>query len=103
MAIASALGKSVNLLYVDVPPPEAQIMLKVRFASVDRNRSEQLGMNLFSLGATNTIGSTDDWAVSIGCRASNFQGLGAKGNLNTPATVQSYSLIQRSESVLLSS
>jgi pilus assembly protein CpaC len=55
--IASTMGKPVNLLYVDVPPPEAQILLKVRFASVDRSRSRQLGLNIFSLGATNTVGS----------------------------------------------
>lgn len=56
VAIASALGKAVNLLYVDVPAPEAQILLRVRFASVDRSLSNQIGMNLFSTGATNTIG-----------------------------------------------
>jgi pilus assembly protein CpaC len=57
VAIASGFGKSVNLLYVAVPPPEPQILLKVKFASVDRSLSRQLGMNLFSTGATNTIGS----------------------------------------------
>ncbi|MCU1337806.1 MAG: hypothetical protein JWO19_3387 [Bryobacterales bacterium] len=56
-SIASTLGKTVNLLYVDVPPPEAQILLKVKFASVDRNFSTQLGVNLFSTGAANSIGS----------------------------------------------
>jgi pilus assembly protein CpaC len=56
-SIASTLGKAVNLLYVDVPVPEAQILLKVKFASVDRNLSSQLGVNLFSTGAVNTIGS----------------------------------------------
>jgi pilus assembly protein CpaC len=56
-SIASTLGKAVNLLYVDVPAQEAQILLKVRFASVDRNISSQLGTNLFSTGAANTIGS----------------------------------------------
>ena len=30
VSIASTLGKTVNLLYVDVPPPEAQILLKVK-------------------------------------------------------------------------
>jgi pilus assembly protein CpaC len=58
MSIASALGRVVNLLYVDVPAAHAQILLKVRFASLDRNRSNQLGLNLFSTGAANTIGST---------------------------------------------
>jgi len=57
VAIASALGKAVNLLYIDVPAAEAQILLKVRFASVDRSLSSQLGLNIFSTGATNTIGS----------------------------------------------
>jgi pilus assembly protein CpaC len=57
VAIASTLGKAVNLMYVNVPAPESQILLKVRFASIDRSKSTQLGMNLFSTGATNTIGS----------------------------------------------
>lgn len=55
--IASTAGKVVNLLYVDVPKPEPQILLKVRFASLDRTRSNQLGINLFSTGAANTIGT----------------------------------------------
>jgi pilus assembly protein CpaC len=57
VSIASTLGKTVNLLYVDVPAPEAQILLKVKFASVDRSLAQTLGLNLFSTGATNTIGS----------------------------------------------
>ncbi len=57
LAIASTLGKVVNLLRVDVPQAETQILLKVRFLSIDRSASSQLGMNLFSTGATNTIGS----------------------------------------------
>jgi pilus assembly protein CpaC len=57
VAIASTLGKTVNLLYVDVPPPEPQILLRVKFASVDRNISTQLGLNIISTGAGNTIGS----------------------------------------------
>jgi pilus assembly protein CpaC len=55
--MASSAGKVVNLLYVNVPPPPPQILLKVRFASVDRNSSRQLGLNLFSTGATNTLGT----------------------------------------------
>jgi len=54
--IASTAGKVVNLLYVDVPPAQPQILLKVRFASVDRNLEKQLGINIFSTGAANTIG-----------------------------------------------
>lgn len=57
-AIASTLGgKQVNLLNVNVPPTEAQILLKVRFADVDRAASLELGANLFSTGALNTPGT----------------------------------------------
>ena len=42
MAIASTLGKTVNLLRVDVPPVEPQVLLKVRFANVDRGASTDL-------------------------------------------------------------
>ncbi|HUZ05035.1 MAG TPA: pilus assembly protein N-terminal domain-containing protein, partial [Acidobacteriaceae bacterium] len=55
--IASTAGKVVNLLYVDVPPAQPQILLKVRFASVDLTELRQLGLNIFSVGAANTIGT----------------------------------------------
>ena len=55
--IASVAGKVVNLLNVQVPPAESQILLKVVFASVDRSKSKELGMNLFSSGFGNVIGS----------------------------------------------
>ena len=54
--IASTAGKVVNLLYVDVPAGDPQILLKVKFASVDRSREKQLGINLFSTGLGNTVG-----------------------------------------------
>jgi pilus assembly protein CpaC len=53
--IASFAGKVVNLLDVEVPPAEPQILLKVVFASVDRSLSKQLGINLFSTGLGNSI------------------------------------------------
>lgn len=55
--IASTAGKVVNLLYVDVPPSQPQILLKVRFASVDLSKVRQLGLNIFSVGAANLIGT----------------------------------------------
>jgi len=54
--IAATAGKVLNLLYVDVPQGDPQVLLKVRFASVDRSKERQLGLNLFSLGAFNTVG-----------------------------------------------
>jgi pilus assembly protein CpaC len=52
--IALSLGpKVVNLLHVAVPPVETQVLLKVRFADVDRKASLDLGMNLTSFTAFN--------------------------------------------------
>lgn len=56
LALASTLGKPVNLLRVKVPPTDPQILLKVKFADVDRGASTELGVNLFSTGALNTKG-----------------------------------------------
>lgn len=56
-AIASTLGKVVNLLKVKVADADPQILLKVRFANVERTALSQLGLNLVSTGATNTIGA----------------------------------------------
>jgi pilus assembly protein CpaC len=52
MSIASTLGKAVNLLNVDVPAVEPQVVLKVRFANVDRSASLDLGVN-FANGSFN--------------------------------------------------
>jgi len=52
MAIVATLGKAVNLLRVDVPPVETQILLRVRFANVDRAAASDLGLNIVS-GAFN--------------------------------------------------
>lgn len=55
--IAGTAGKVVNLLNVNVPAPEPQVLLKVRFASVDRTRLKQLGISFAVNGLGNTIGS----------------------------------------------
>jgi len=55
-SIATTLGKVVNLLHVVTPAEEPQILIKVKFADVDRSYSQQLGINIFSTGATNTLG-----------------------------------------------
>ncbi len=54
--IASTAGKVVNLLDVRVPESKPQILLKVRFASVDRQLETQLGINFFDLGLGNAVG-----------------------------------------------
>ncbi len=54
--IASTGGKVVNLLDVRVPKSDPQILLKVRFVSVDRTKALTLGVNLFDLGLGNALG-----------------------------------------------
>jgi len=56
--IASTLGKVVNLLRVTTPASEPQILLKVRFADVDRAAANQLGFNLFTMDALKGIGTS---------------------------------------------
>ena len=50
-------GTVVSNLELPVPGAERQILLKVRFLEVQRNGVAELGANLFSTGALNTIGS----------------------------------------------
>ena len=56
--IAASYGTPVNLMTIATPTATPQILLKVRFASVDRTASVQLGANIFSTGAGSTTGST---------------------------------------------
>jgi len=76
--IASTGGKVVNLLNVEVPAPDPQILLKVRFASVDRSKERQFGINIFTNGLGNTLGQ-----VSTGQYSPPFVGVPAAG---APAT-----------------
>lgn len=47
LSIANAVGKAINLLKIESPPQARQILLKVRFADVDRTKSLNLGINFF--------------------------------------------------------
>jgi pilus assembly protein CpaC len=57
VAICSTLGKVVNLLHVAVPASEPQVLLKVRFANVDRTASSELGANFFRDATSSSPGS----------------------------------------------
>jgi pilus assembly protein CpaC len=57
-AIAGTLGKVVNLLRVSVPAADPQILLKVRFADLDRSAALQLGLNIYGLDAYKGIASS---------------------------------------------
>ena len=55
-AVAATQSRNVvNLLAV--AENRDMVLLQVRFAEVDRNKSLELGFNIFSTGATNTFGS----------------------------------------------
>lgn len=57
MAIAASMGpRAVNLLRVNVPPEAPQILLKVRFADVDRSQSLNLGINFASTAFNQVTG-----------------------------------------------
>jgi pilus assembly protein CpaC len=77
--IASTLGKVVDLLRIEVPAADAQILLKVRFADVDRAATSELGANLLSTGATNTIGQVT--TGQFGPASPQVQGQAVQWNL----------------------
>jgi pilus assembly protein CpaC len=56
--IAAAYSKNVVNVLTFGPVGAQEILLEVKFAEVDRTAITQLGVNVFSTGATNTIGST---------------------------------------------
>jgi pilus assembly protein CpaC len=59
LALAAASSKGVvSALQVPAAAPERQILLRVRFAELNRSVSSEFGVNLFSTGATRTIGGT---------------------------------------------
>jgi pilus assembly protein CpaC len=53
----SYTNQVVNSIVVAAAPRPKQILLKVRFAEVDRSKIQQLGINIFSTGALNTLGT----------------------------------------------
>ncbi len=61
---------------------DPQILLEVRFAEVDRTRTDQLGFNILSTGATNTVGtiSTQQFGAP-GLNSSGGTIAGSKGSL----------------------
>jgi len=64
-AVAEQIGKMatpfskeiVNSIQIALPHRQKQILLKVRFAQVDRTKVTAFGINLLSTGAANTIGT----------------------------------------------
>ena len=81
--LASSFSKDIiNSLTFPPVSHGKQIMLKVRFAEVDRTKLSALGLNIFSTGATNTIGTISTQQFSPPTGASITGGLPRP----TPAT-----------------
>jgi pilus assembly protein CpaC len=58
-ALATPFAKTVvNNLQVADAPAERQILLRIKFAELDRSAANSFAVNLISSGATNTIGAT---------------------------------------------
>lgn len=79
MALVAPFGKSiVNNLRVAPAPIDKQVVLRVKFAELNRNRSQAFGVNLFSTGAANTIARTTTGQFSapapgsVGAGGTNF-------------------------------
>lgn len=86
VAIATPLAKTVvSNLSVEAAPVEKQIVLRVKFAELNRNRANQFGVNLLSTGAANTPGrlTTGQFpAPSIGSVSGQIGG-GLQGTQST--------------------
>jgi pilus assembly protein CpaC len=85
--IASTGGKVVNLLNVDVPAPDPQILLKVRFASVDRSKEKQLGINLISSGFGNVIAGTTTGEYAAPTVGLPSGGTAATASISSPLNI----------------
>jgi pilus assembly protein CpaC len=65
-AVADQIGKMgapfskevVNSIRLALPQRKKQVMVKVRFAQVDRSKMTAFGINLFGTGAAKTVGSS---------------------------------------------
>ncbi len=94
--IASTAGKVVNLLDVNVPKADPQILIKVRFASVDRNRALSLGVNLFDLGLGNALGGVNTGQFTpplVGNSTTSSTGAGIAGTGGTASFTQEGTIV----------
>jgi pilus assembly protein CpaC len=72
--LVKPLAKSVvNNVAIKPPPIEKQILLRVKFAEINRNSTKQFGFNFISTGAGNTPGTISTGQFS-GARPSELKG-----------------------------
>jgi len=90
--IASTAGKVVNLMDVNVPTSDPQILLKVRFASVDRSKALTLGINLFDLGMGNALGGVSTGGLTVSNSGSSSSTGGISGTSGSAQVTQEGSI-----------
>jgi len=89
--LASAYSKNVVNVLTFGPVGAQEVLLEVKFAEVDRTALTQLGANLFSTGATNTIGTTT---------TGQYGGFGAQSVTQTQGQSSPFSTTQSISNVL---
>jgi pilus assembly protein CpaC len=85
-AIASAYSKNVVNVLSFGPVGAQEVLLEVKFAEVDRNALTQLGINMFSTGAGNMIGSVTTGqfgGIKTGSISDTIGGTGTAGQSQT--------------------
>jgi len=85
-ALASTMSGTVIDL-MTVTENRQTVLLEVRFAEVDRNAIDELGINIFSTGATNTPG-----AISTGQFGGISTGSGSSGGVQINGSQASFNL-----------
>jgi pilus assembly protein CpaC len=88
---AAGTGKVVNLLNVNIPAGEPQILLKVRFEAVDRDKELQLGINLFGTGFGNVLSSLSTGQFSPPSVSLPTAGQAATAALSNPLNLFAFS------------
>lgn len=87
-AIATAYSKNVVNVLTFGPTGAQEVLLEVKFAEVDRTAATQLGINIFSTGAGNTIGTVTTGQFG-GFPVQNITDStgNTSGNINTNETI----------------
>jgi len=93
VALAAVFGKTVvNNLQIAGAPAEKQILLRVRFAELDRQREEQYGVNWAAAPGGNLIGTTTgggpslNGSITAGATTTGLAGIGGVVPPITPST-----------------
>jgi pilus assembly protein CpaC len=84
--VKNSTPKVTSLMEVPMPPI-GDILLEVKFAEVERTALTQLGVNIFSTGAGNTLGSTSTQQFSPPNLVSNGSGGGGGGSAVQSSTI----------------